>query len=482
MKLRADFGPRVRKIVRAAALLSILCAQAPAAPAGQSPEPRRETLLNGLRVLLLPRGADAQALVKLRLHSGAAFDLAGKEGVMALLGDALFPDPATREYVTEDLGGRLEVATNYDSIDVTLTGKADEYERLIELLRGAVVSTQLSPEVVTRLRDARLKAVRDVSISPATVADRAVAARLFGKNFPYGRVVDGTPESLAAVERADLLLVRERFLNPNNATLTVAGVEPSRAMRAVRQYLGPWRKSDREVPATFRQPEEPADAGVLLVNFPGTPDAEVRLASRGLARSDRDAAAARVVATLARERWQKRLPALKGRPLFVEHRAYTLPGVFRMGASVPTGQAGLAIQQAELALRSLVQEPPAAEELELARREVLAALNGSASRPDGLADLWLDREQFRTNADDEARTVSSLTSADVRRVAERLLRGPRGVAVAVGDAAQLQPVLAEVGKVDLSAVSASASGAAAPQPTPQPSPQSKPFSFPVRRP
>src|SRR6266446_4796478 len=109
------------------------------------PEPVREQLLNGLTILLWER-SDANVLLKLRVHSGAAFDFAGKGGAMALLGDALFPDPATREYVTDQLGGRLDVTTDHDGIDVTISGKASELERLVDLLRSALVTTQLTTD------------------------------------------------------------------------------------------------------------------------------------------------------------------------------------------------------------------------------------------------------------------------------------------------------------------------------------------------
>ena len=84
------------------------------------------------------------------------------------------------------------------------------------------------------------------------LADRAIATRLFG-DFPYGRPYVGTVESLERIDRADLMLARERFLNPNNATLVViGGVQTNRAMRALRQLLGVWRKSGDHSP-TFRR-------------------------------------------------------------------------------------------------------------------------------------------------------------------------------------------------------------------------------------
>ena len=57
-----------------------------------------------------------------------------------------------------------------------------------------------------------MKIAKETAVSPAILADRAIAARLFGE-FPYGRPQHGSPESIARVDRADLLLARERFLN-----------------------------------------------------------------------------------------------------------------------------------------------------------------------------------------------------------------------------------------------------------------------------
>jgi len=183
-----------------------------------SPEPEQKRLLNGLRIKLWARPSDQDVLLKLRVHSGAAFDLAGKAGTMALLGDILFPDPTTREYFAEEMQGRLNVTTDYDSITITLQGRAREFEQIIEILRTALVATQLTPENVAKAREGRIKVIRESSVSPAMLADRAIAARLFG-DFPYGRPYMGTIESLERVERGDLMLARDRFLNSNNSSL-----------------------------------------------------------------------------------------------------------------------------------------------------------------------------------------------------------------------------------------------------------------------
>ena len=156
--------------------------------------------------------------------------------------------------------GRLNVTTDYDSITITMQGRAREFERIIEILRTALVTTQLTPENVTKVREGRIKIIKETSISPAAVADRAIAARLFG-DFPYGRPYGGTVESLERVERADLMLARDRFLNPNNSTLVIiGGVQPIGPCAPCANYSASGARANSIVPATFRQPAAPDSA------------------------------------------------------------------------------------------------------------------------------------------------------------------------------------------------------------------------------
>ncbi|HKP36174.1 MAG TPA: insulinase family protein [Pyrinomonadaceae bacterium] len=424
-------------------LPAILCALALAlvfalgsAHAGRAqtaPEPERETLLNGLKILYWPQPGNSNVLLRLRIHSGAAFDLADKGGMMALLGDALFPDAATREYVTDELGGRLEVTTSHDAIDVTISGKASELERMIDLLRGAVLTTQLGAENVATLRNARIKLLSDKPATSAEMADAAIAARLFG-TFPYGHLAGGTPASVAKLERADLMLGRERFLNADNATLAVAGgVEKPRVMRALRQLLGPWAKSERSIPATFRQPAAP-DARVLVLNNPTDSDAEVRLAVRGLTRADNDTVAATLLARIVRDRWLKALPQLSS--VNIRHETHVLPGMFVLSASTPTELASKAVSIAQEIVRSIALTGPSATELESARYWTQSTITDPI-------EAWLDVDTFKSPRPDTIPTLSrSVTPGDIQRVAARLFKDAPVATVVVGNYDQLKAAFA----------------------------------------
>src|SRR5215213_6014568 len=343
-------------------ILLCLLILAPSIWAQSATQPEREELLNGLRLLFWTQPGHPEVILKLRINSGAAFDLAGKSGQMALLGDLLFPDPATVDFFTDEMGGKLNVSVTYDSTTITMVGKVSEFEQIVEVLRNGLLATQLTPEVVTRMREARVKSIRDLSVAPAEVADHAIAARLFG-DFPYGRPAAGSPADVSRVDRADLMQARDRFLNSNNATLAIiGGVTKPRAMRTLRQLLGPWRKSEQIVPTTFRQPTPP-DAKTLIVNVPG-PSVEVRLAARGVARSDADYPTSLLLAKLAEHRWRASMPELASQPVFVRSESYVLPGSLVMGATVKELSAADALANARKVLDSLMSTPATAAELE----------------------------------------------------------------------------------------------------------------------
>lgn len=442
----ATFTSFLRKPLLALCVLVVLQAVVPA----QIPmEPERARLLNGLRVLIWSRSGDQDVLLKLRVHSGAAFDLAGKAGTMALLGDLLFPDQTTREYFTEEMQGRLNVTTDYDSLTITMQGRANEFERIVEILRTALVTTQITPDNVVKVRAGRSKIVKETSISPAILADRAIASRLFG-DFPYGRPYGGSVESLERVERADLMLARDRFLSPNNSTLTIiGGVQPNRAMRAVRQLLGVWRKNEQVVPATFRQPVAP-DPRPLVVNAPADQSVEVRLAVRGFSRHDADAPAAALLAVLARQRWEKLLPELGHSPVFVRHDAFALPGIFVMGASVENLLAGKTLATAREAMQSFASSPVTQAELEQAKGPAIALANKELAAPNGVADAWLDVDTYGLpSLAEQMRGLSAVSPSDVQRVAARLLREGAFASVVVGNSELVKTQLERFGKVEI---------------------------------
>jgi predicted Zn-dependent peptidase len=236
------------------------------------------------------------------------------------------------------------------------------------------------------------------------------------------------------------MFARERFLNANDATIVViGGVDRGRAMRALRQLLGPWQQGNRTVPATFRQPNPP-DARVLVIDQPGSGTAEVRLAVRGLARSDRDSEAAALLALVVRDRLRASAQELGN--AFARHEAHDLPGMFVLGASVPNASAAKTISNAQDVIKSLANMGPTALEFDRARQERLAEISRQNSQEDlqeVTADNWLLMELYKLTPPEDQ--IRKLTQADLQHVAGKLFKEPAKAALVVGNAELLKSSL-----------------------------------------
>jgi len=246
------------------------------------------------------------------------------------------------------------------------------------------------------------------------------------------------------------MLARERFLNPNNSSMVIiGGVQHNRALRALRQLLGAWRKSERLVPATFRQPAS-SDSRTLIINAPADQSVEVRLAVRGLARRDTDTAAAALLAVVARQRWEKLLPDLARNPVFVRHESFVLPGMFVMGTTIDSLLAGKALAAAQEVIKSFASSPVTAAELQQAKMEITALANRELSTPDGTANTSLDMDTYGLpSVAEQMRILNSASSSDLQRAAERLFHDGAIASIVVGNSELVKTQIERYGKVEL---------------------------------
>lgn len=395
------------------------------AQAAKFPEPRQEKLLNGLKLLVWNTPGAEKVTVKLRVHSGSAFDPQGKEGVMALLGAALFPGEAQREFFTEDLGGSLQITSNFDYIQINATAKSDQFLTVLETLAAAVTNPQIDKEVTAGVVAARLARVRQLEKSPLYIADQAVAKKLFGE-FPYGRPSEGTSQSLAKIDFADLLFARQRFLTADNATLAIAGsVKPDLAFRAVRRYFGAWEKADKKVPATFRQPDAP-NTESLRIETDDWNLRYVRFAVRGLARNDKDFAAAEIYRAALSESLNpdskivdKVLTGVQG-----SGKSYLLGG--RYDLTISGTDKAEKINELKIAdFQKVFSEPISQTEFLKGKASVIKSLNEQTDSIEKIADWWLDIDTYKLpTVAEQFRLFDAVTLENVQRVALRFQKEP----------------------------------------------------------
>jgi predicted Zn-dependent peptidase len=386
---------------------------------------REQKLLNGLKLLVWNEPGADKITVKLRIHSGAAFDPKDKTGVMALLGEILFPGDQSRAFFTEDLGGSLDITTTYDYIQITASGKSDEVLAMLQAFSNAIVNPQITPENFKLVQTARLKKLQELEKNSTYISDRAVAKRLLGE-FPYGRSAEGTSESVAKLDFADLIFAKERFFTADNATLAILGnIKPDYALRAVRQLFGGWVKSERRVPATFAMPGEP-DLKPQMIGFSPSETnqigaTEIRFATRGFARNEKDYWAIRFLADLLQTRFRTKVSDELKDGVSVVHERTLLPGLITFKFSfrpINGNNPGIALNA--INPNDWLKEPVTSAEFDQTRTKILAEID---QKP--LVDKLLDIDTFKlVSVKDEIQKLNAVTQADVQRVADKLAKQP----------------------------------------------------------
>lgn len=404
-----------KKIIFAVILLLIVFSLV--APAIFSQTPKQEKLLNGLKVLMWSDAKADKVSIRLRIHSGAAFDPQGKEGVMQLLSDSIFPNAASREFFVEDLGGDLEIVTNYDFIEINASSRPEGLVTMLETLSTAVSNPTIDKETTTRQRTALAAKVAALETDPIYVVNQAVSHRLFG-TFPYGRPVNGTKASLEKIGFADLIDAKQRFLTADNATIAISGnFDRSLGFRAIRRLFGSWLRSDKQVPLTFRQPDPPV-AEVLSVPSPKMDTTIVRIAMRGVARNDKDLPASMVYSEILKQRLRSRLSADRTEDAFVLNEAHALPGVITVGYTlIPANEKPDITRQT---ISKALSDPVTEAEYNVAK----AAFAGTWSKRDRVT-FWLDADTYKiASPEADARIAEGVSMANVKAYAEKVRRMP----------------------------------------------------------
>ena len=248
-----------------------------AAPAAIFPEVQHATLSNGLKVVLAPRDGVPTVSMNLIVNAGSAVDGAGKAGIAALT-------PAVMTNGTDDLdaleisdrqqllGATLGAGSATDYASVSMTALATRIEPSLALYADVIQHPAFRPADFTRAQAQQVAGIQQSNRTPGAIANRVLAAEVYGPNSPYGRPTNGTEASVATLTPADAEAYHATWFRPDNATLVVVGDTTLAALtpQLERAFAG-WKAPSTPLPARPETSVATASGQprVLLINRPG---------------------------------------------------------------------------------------------------------------------------------------------------------------------------------------------------------------------
>jgi zinc protease len=249
------------------------------------------TLANGLQVVSVAHHEQPAVSLRLLVKAGAAQDPAGRGGVAHLVASLLDQGSTARgagaiAEAIDTRGGVLEAGAGTDLTYVSVVVMRDSFEFGLDLLSEVVRTPAFTPEEIARQREQLLSSLRVSYQDPDYVA-AAVIDRLTWGFHTYGQPNSGTPASVAAVTRDDLVAFHQTWFSPANTILAVVGdVKAEEAFAQVERAFGAWPR--RDVPEV-RPTEPPAPTRrVIVVDRPGAVQTEIRLGNLAIPRKHPD--------------------------------------------------------------------------------------------------------------------------------------------------------------------------------------------------
>lgn len=165
--------------------------------------------------------------VNIDFVAGGARSPADKAGVASLAASLLETGTAdlNEEQIAArlvDLGARLSSGSDHDKASVTLRtlSSAEEKDGALALMRAVLAEPTFPEDVLAREKTRTIEALKDAATRPDSIAAKRFAAALYG-DHPYGR--SATPESVAKIDRADLVAFHKAHYVAGNAVVSILG-------------------------------------------------------------------------------------------------------------------------------------------------------------------------------------------------------------------------------------------------------------------
>jgi zinc protease len=412
-------------------------ASAQANGAGQTsplvlPIVKRDSLLNGLQIIILEQPGSGRVSTHLRIGSGAMFDLAGKGGLADVTAKMLLRGssglaPSGLANLAEETGLNVTITAGWDSTDLKVSGPASELETILDLIGRLVVSPTFDQKELDALKSALISEIKATASEDKEIARRAAIQSVYGSH-PYGRPWRGTVESLTAITRPDLTYYHNRFYLANISHLVIAGdATLDQVTKLARSKLGPWKKGDR-VPATFRPPEPYGARRLTLINRADSAMGTAAIAQVGYSRRADDYYAASVLTELLKETVKA-----PGGSVEIEANPRVLAGPIVVSVSASQDQITTVVESILNEIGRFQSGSLPADRIEAAKARLISRMADRLRGNDETAEVILEIELYELGRDyllNFATRVNAVTAADVQKAAQSYLK-PQSVAIAV---------------------------------------------------
>lgn len=392
------------------------------------------TLDNGIRVLVNELPHTRSATLTIYVATGARYEPERIGGISHFIEHMLFKGSARRPtaqeiaVAIEGIGGFFNASTGHELTNYWVKVAYQHLDTGLDVLSDMLCASLFDLGEIEKERKVIVEELRQTFDTPEDLVFFDLDA-LMWLPHPLGRDVAGTPETVNAIARQDMLDYVGQHYHANNLVVSVAGyVTATELVPRIADAFGSWHPARAEKYLPF----EPAQSAARWnVRYKKTEQAHVAVSTWAYHRTHPDRYAASVLNTILGDGMSSRLfqeiREKRGLAYSVSTFGSSLDdcGYFGSYAAVEPKNAAATLEAMLGEWSRLAAEPVPPEELHKAKELIKGGLLLSMEDTHSVAG-WFGRQEALhldlMTVDDVAAKFDEVTAEDVQRVARELFR------------------------------------------------------------
>jgi zinc protease len=393
----------------------------------------RHALPNGIVLLLRENQASPSAVVTGLLKVGAYDESPEQAGLAGFAADALMRGTENRSFdqiyeQLESVGASLGISGGTHTTGFGGKSLSEDLPLMLDVLSDFLRHPSFPPEEMEKLRGEILADLSERAHDTRRMANLTFYELAYPKDHPYAVSTSGYPETIAAIERDDLVEFYEGGYGPQGMILVVVGaVETEDVVAQVEAAFGDW---DGQTYARQPLPEVTPITDVRRrgVSIPDKTQSDIVLGYPGPARTHPDYLDARMCNTILgvfglMGRLGERVRDEQG----LAYSSYSHlsggpgPGPWRVVAGVNPVNVDRAVESIRAEIRRICEEPVSEEELSDSQAYLTGSMPLHLETNSGVASTVLSMERYELGLDYLQRyegLISEITPGRVQAVAQ----------------------------------------------------------------
>ena len=252
---------------------------------------KRTILQNSLIVLYSEEHSLPIVMVTLLVKTSQLNEPKDKAGLANLTAELLLEGTKHRKSTDiseeiEFLGASLDTSTGRDYTTISLSVLKKDINKGFELFSDILLNPTFPQQEIDREKELIKGSLKQSEEDPSFIAERTFRKEVFGEH-PYGRLTEGSAETIGNIKREDLIKFYSDYFLPNNSILSIVGdITEDELTALIKKYLGDWKKAD--LPAiTANKLDEKKTNGVIKLDK-DLAQANILLGHIGISRDNPD--------------------------------------------------------------------------------------------------------------------------------------------------------------------------------------------------